>query len=222
MTLPSLSMRTVIRAIPQKGGTMNGGPSARKTLDPREALPPVTDGYSHAEFVRQLNNGNTQAFEWVVERFREPLQAFARRLQPGQVEPEDIAQEAIAQIWLRRESLRPDGSVRAFLFTTVRNLSLNARRMVAIRATHRSDLPRPQAFRSPLEDVLGSELRKITDDAIRGLPPRRRQVFTAVKLDGLSHREASEALGISPQTIANTLNAAMMELRSSLEDHISP
>jgi RNA polymerase sigma-70 factor (ECF subfamily) len=60
-------------------------------------------------------------------------------------------------------------------------------------------------------------------EAVSSLPPRRREAFSLVALRGLSHKEASEVLDISEQTVANHVSAALREVRDALRresDHI--
>jgi len=55
-------------------------------------------------------------------------------------------------------------------------------------------------------------------DAIERMPERRRQVLLMAKRDGMSYLEIAEELGVSENTVRNTLAKAMESLRSSRKD----
>ncbi|MBI4520599.1 MAG: sigma-70 family RNA polymerase sigma factor, partial [Gemmatimonadetes bacterium] len=67
------------------------------------------------------------------------------------------------------------------------------------------------------EDPLPSaELRAEVEAAIGKLAPRRREVFHLARYHGFSYREIAQAMGISVQTVANHMSAALADLRKSL------
>ena len=67
----------------------------------------------------------------------------------------------------------------------------------------------------------GSELsqsaRKILD-AIEGLPDDEREVFSLVRIQGMTQAEAAEITGVSTKTIQRRLNRSLLLLSQSLSD----
>jgi RNA polymerase sigma factor (sigma-70 family) len=55
-------------------------------------------------------------------------------------------------------------------------------------------------------------------EALATLTPGRREVIELVRLRGLTHKEAAEALEISQQTVANRMTLALADLRVLLAD----
>jgi RNA polymerase sigma-70 factor (ECF subfamily) len=53
-------------------------------------------------------------------------------------------------------------------------------------------------------------------EALGALPPRKREVFTLARFQGLSYAEIAGVLGTSPQTVANQMSAALQQLRVAL------
>ena len=49
--------------------------------------------------------------------------------------------------------------------------------------------------------------------AIRDLPPRRREIFTLIRERGFSYAEIAEIMQISRQTVANHMSLALNDLR---------
>ncbi len=54
------------------------------------------------------------------------------------------------------------------------------------------------------------------EEAIEGLPPRRREVFTLGYLHGFKHDEIAAIMHVSGQTVKNQMSAALADLRRSL------
>ena len=163
------------------------------------------DPGGHADLVQELRNGNPQVFTWVYATLRSPLLAYARSYLPGAEEAEDVVQDAFLRLWTHRDCLRSEGSVKALLFATVRSKSIDVQR----RGTHRRVLvgrvPVPSPVPSPCEELQALELSEVADKAIRRLCERK-----------LSYKEVAATLGISPQTVANTMSSALSDLRAAL------
>jgi RNA polymerase sigma-70 factor (ECF subfamily) len=132
------------------------------------------------------------------------LRAWLRGRFPNEPDIDDIVQETYYRLLQARAS---DGvsSVKAFLFATARNLTID-------RLRHR------QVTRSePLVDNVEStvlegdasvaeivarnqELEMLTE-AIQSLPDRCREIFTLRKVYGMSQKEIAKQLGLSENTI---------------------
>ena len=58
-------------------------------------------------------------------------------------------------------------------------------------------------------------------EAIDNLPEEEREVFELVRIQGLTHAEAAEVLGVSAKTVQRRLNRSLMLLAKEL-DHLRP
>jgi RNA polymerase sigma-70 factor (ECF subfamily) len=58
-------------------------------------------------------------------------------------------------------------------------------------------------------------------EAIDHLPDDEREVFSLVRVQGLTHAEAAEVVGVSTKTVQRRLNRAMVLLWKELE-HLRP
>nr|WP_198148654.1 sigma-70 family RNA polymerase sigma factor [Sphingomonas sp. Y57] len=130
-------------------------------------------------------------------------------------EAEDIVQEAY-----RRLSSHPrpaeivDGE--RFLWRTAFNLatSLGRRRRV------RSDAHADQALveylyphQPPQDEVLAMRERlRLVEQAIAELPERARQVFVAVRIEGMTYSEAARHFGISVSAIEKSMARAIAQV----------
>jgi len=76
--------------------------------------------------------------------------------------------------------------------------------------------------RQPVEEVLASELQESLNLALLALPETLRTAFVLRELEGLSTREAAEALEISESALKVRLHRARQALREQLEPYLDP
>ena len=172
-------------------------------------------------FLESLRSGDSEALDRLMERLWAPLVGYAGRILPDGSDPQDMVQEAFVRLWTRRATLREDGSIRALLYTTVRNACLDEIRTSRRRQKLRSAECGPSAAPGPYEDTQGAELQRLAAAAVAKLPEKRREVFRLVREEGLSYREAAEVLVLSEQTVANHMSLALADLRTALRPFVS-
>jgi RNA polymerase sigma-70 factor, ECF subfamily len=153
----------------------------------------------------------------LLEEYWKPLVSYAGRFVDTRDDAEDVVQEVFVRLWTRNQTVKDPTTVRAWLYTLVHHIAVDERRKRAVRARWRDAVPVDDASaRTPLQLVEDAQIGELIDDAIQQLPERRREVFVLAHLHGLTYREVSEVLGISPQTVANQVSSALAELRRAL------
>jgi len=185
------------------------------------ASPTSSDDHgSDPDLIRGLRSDDPAALQAVLERYWARLVAFAYRMVGDAGDPEDQVQEVLARLWGRRHGLQDEGSLKALLYTMVRNRCLDDLRRRARRDQLEGQLPSPTHTRTPWEDVHGAELQRAAAAAVSRLPPRRREVFRLVREEGLSYQDVAEVLELSPQTVANHMSLALADLRTALKPYL--
>ncbi len=173
-----------------------------------------------APLMAAMRGGSESALGELMELCWPELVRYAAR-QVGEVEGgRDIVQEAFIQIWRRRRAWKPRASARAYLYRIVRSLVIDQRRKQGVRRRWAAAQQlSPQAGpATPAEELDATILAEVFEAAVASLPERRRDVFELVFLRGLSHGEAAEAMGISAQTVANQMSAALRTIRSAVAE----
>ncbi len=187
-------------------------------MPPSQAAPVQN---ADAALVRALRSDDPDALRQLMNTHWAPLVGFAHRILSGVGDPEDTVQTAFVRLWSRRYQLEETGSLRSFLYTIVRNASLDELRKRARRDEAQSKATPPLSPRTPYEDVQGAELQRLAASAVARLPERRREVFRLVREEGLSYQEIAEIMDLSPQTVANHMSLAMADLRTALRPYLS-
>jgi RNA polymerase sigma-70 factor (ECF subfamily) len=153
------------------------------------------------------------------EEHGDALQAYALRLCQGDRQrAEDLVQETLLRAWRHPTSMDPtQGSVRAWLFTTARNLAIDAWRRRSVRVTEviTDQLPEPVAEVNETDRAV--EAWTIAE-ALNHLSPPHREVLMECFYQGRSVAEAAGRLGIPPGTVKSRTHYALRALRVVLEE----
>lgn len=170
----------------------------------------------HAEFA-PIAAGDRAAFEALFRVHYRPLCAFAMGYLKDMDKAEDLVQDLFFRFWLDRAKVNVTTSVKAYLYTSVRNRCLNALTAGA----------KVRALNEEVDDRLDEEERSEDEHAeriarvqaaIEALPEERRKVFKLSRYEGLKYHEIAARLGISVKTVENQMGSALKFLRQELKD----
>lgn len=147
------------------------------------------------------------------------LLAYALRLVSGDRQrAEDLVQETMLRAWRHPESVDPRrGSPRAWLFTTARNLAIDAWRRRGARGGEviTNDLPEP---RHPVDEADRAVESWLMAEALTRLSPPHREVIVECFYRGRSVAEAAAQLGVPPGTVKSRTHYALRSLRLVLAE----
>ena len=125
---------------------------------------------------------------------------------------EDLVQEFFLKLWERdlAKNLLPS-TLRSYLFTSVKNMALNAIRR---RDPIRRAVDAGQLDSAWIEyDDLNERMLQEVEREVELLPPRSREVIKAVYVDGMRYGEVAERYNISVATVKTLLVNALKRLR---------
>jgi DNA-directed RNA polymerase specialized sigma24 family protein len=154
------------------------------------------------------------SLEAIEQSYRARFERFATvavAILGSQAEARDAVQEAFARAVRLRRSFRGDGSLDGWLWQMVVNEARSRRRRAAMRPRVETTWGEPGATGMP--DEPGGAVA----DLVASLPERQRLVVFLRYYADLSYGQIADALGIRPGTVAATLSAAHVTLRSALE-----
>jgi RNA polymerase sigma-70 factor (ECF subfamily) len=77
------------------------------------------------EYLEKIHLGDTNAFSVLFRKYYEPLYQFAGRLVKDTQIAENIVQDVFVKMWINRENWHIKTSVKSYLYTAVKNSSLN-------------------------------------------------------------------------------------------------
>lgn len=166
----------------------------------------------------RLQKGDVHAFAAVYERYKQPMALRLLQLVRNDSYAEELLQDLFMKVWEHRDQINPELSFKAYLYRIATNMAFNF--------MHRANKERDileRIIRSSTElydhietKLLNKENQLLMARLLDGLPVQCRSVFTAVRLDGLSHKEVAELFGISVHTVNNHVQKASKYLKSYL------
>lgn len=128
----------------------------------------------------------------------------------------DIIQEVFIRVWLRRDHIKPDASLKAYMYRIGHNLIVDHYRSVnreqRFADVHILYVGLNSARDNELKEDKLQRLNKIIDR----LPPKRKRVFELCKFEQKSYEEVSEILNISQATISDHIVKANSFIRMEL------
>ena len=117
-------------------------------------------------------------------------------------------------------------TVRAFLFSTARNLAANEYRhrqkVERGRLRDLDDVWAQSHSESPETELLRDERNRLVQEAVDQLPPQCRAAFTLRIFHGLAYKEVADRLGISAKTVEKHIARGLRETHAYLKGRYSP
>lgn len=172
---------------------------------------------SDAVLVAQTRSGNGAAFERLVRRHYRTTFAVALAICGSRADAEDVCQEAMIRALEKIDSCRTPERFGAWLSEIVRNRALNHLEHARVRrAEPLEDGEFGQDTTTPETNLVRREVGKRLEAALVKLSPRQREVVLLHDLDGWSHREIADNMGVSEVMSRQLLFTARQTLRGLL------
>jgi RNA polymerase sigma-70 factor (ECF subfamily) len=167
------------------------------------------DGRGEIELARLLRAaiaGDEKAYCEFLRRAAYLVRSFARRrTTQGGIDPEDIVQETLLAIHMKRHTWRDDAPVTSWLFAIARYKLIDAFRRRDRRAEIEID-EIAETFAQPEPETISD--REI-GRALGSLAPGQRSVVSAVSVHGRSIRETAKSLGMSETAVRVALHRGL-------------
>ena len=171
--------------------------------------------------VRRARAGDGDAFGLLVRRHLAAAHAAAFAVHRDPADAEDACQDAFVSALRRLEDCKPEEKFRPWLLAIVRNRAIDLRRRRQVRMADSLDeigegSAPPTRAGGPLHDAERADARKHLAAALATLTDVRREVVLLHDLEGWSHREIGQHLGLAEGTVRAHLFWARRDLRKRL------
>lgn len=172
--------------------------------------------------LERMRRGDPSALDALLAIYWKPLVRYVHGILENVDAAEDVVQDVLVGLWYKRKEWPAIASIRSYLYRSARNRALNEQRRLKVRTdwaeSHHGEQRRVP---TPADDLDMSELHRAAEAAVEALSPRQREVFVLFSRHNLSYREIQEIMGISYQTVANHMSAALRSLRQALAEHLN-
>ncbi len=171
--------------------------------------------------LRVQRRGDARAFALLVRRWEGPIQRLCARLTGDLHRAQDLAQEAFARAFARRETFRHEARFSTFLWRIAVNLCRDEGRRAARRIATPADLAQAEASlaadeATPHEAAAAHERAELVRRALADLPEHYRAVVVLRHYEGLKFRQIGEVLDIPTGTVKSRMAEALSRLAAAL------
>jgi RNA polymerase sigma-70 factor (ECF subfamily) len=171
---------------------------------------------SDPELIEAARGGDAAAMRVLYERHASRVFAVTRRLINDDALAEDCAQETWMRALRALETFRGGSAFSTWLHRIAINTALAVRRTARKRSEREASLEDSYLSVVPDHSAL---LRVRLEHALRTLPDRMRQILVLHDIEGFTHQQIGEMLGIEAGTSKSQLFRARAKMREKLRPH---
>ncbi len=166
--------------------------------------------------VQDARSGDLAAFERLYRDHERRVFALCMRLASDPALAEELTQEVFIRAWRKLDSFRGQSAFSSWLYPLTVNVALTerrSRRRRLARIVPTDDGEVPEAPTPAPTPETGFDLER----AMATLPPGARRVFVLHDVEGRTHEEIADLLGLAPGTSKAQLHRARKLLREALK-----
>jgi len=169
---------------------------------------------SDEELFSLMKKDNSNALKLLFTRHYENLCYFSFTYVKNKQVAEEVALDIFTDLWEKRENINIEKKVKTYLYTSVKNRSLNYIQKNKVIFERLDEVDRLLISQQTNTDDLlyYEELKEQIDALIDKLPEKRKLILKMNKYDGLSYSEIADILSVSVSTVKNQMMKAVKYL----------
>jgi RNA polymerase sigma-70 factor (ECF subfamily) len=174
------------------------------------------------ELLVRVAQGDEEAFNTLFHAYVPRLHTLIMKVTRSEGVAKDIIQEVFLYLWIDRESLAEVEVPQHWIFKMAYNRSYTWLARQASRNRKYSEFQQQNPAEgddSPEHTVLLHETARLIREATVLLPEQARKIFQLSRETGLKAAEVAEQLGISVQTVRNSLVRSVKFVKEYLAQH---
>ncbi|GAA0873831.1 RNA polymerase sigma factor [Wandonia haliotis] len=171
---------------------------------------------NEAELIEGCVSGNPRAQKQLYDMFSGRMMGVCLRYCKSEEEAQDALQEGFVKVFTKIKEFKMDGSFEGWIRRIMVNTSLDLIRKHKKHAFH-SDVDELQYMLSDNEMISGKLAAEELLRVLSTLPDGYRIVFNMFAIEGYSHKEIANELGISENTSKSQYSRARAYLRDCIE-----
>ncbi|MGF7138810.1 RNA polymerase sigma-70 factor [Roseimarinus sediminis] len=171
--------------------------------------------------IEGLIEGNVKIYDYIFHYYYSGMVVFAMKYTKSRTLAEDLVQDIFFKIWTRRTQITISTSLKAYLFSALRNRCIDY-----LRRENRNGIKEDESKAdkevplNPQSLLVEAELKELINMAIEKLPPACREIFVMNRLEGLKAAEIAERKGLSQRTVEKQIGNALKLMRKYLSPYL--
>lgn len=171
------------------------------------------------DFIAGINSRSKESFERLFKLFYKELVYFSGLLQNGGEEAEDVVHDVFIQLWESKYTFPDVKSLRGFLYTAVKNKTINKINRQNKLSKDISLLEVVPDQEKIISSIVDTEVLSIINLSINQLPEECGKIMRLI-LDGFSSAEIAIKMNLAPSTVRAQKRRGISILRESLPKEI--
>jgi RNA polymerase sigma-70 factor (ECF subfamily) len=131
--------------------------------------------------------------------------------------PSDKVQDAYIKLWENCTKVAPEAA-KSYLYTVANNMMLNEVKHQKVVFKHQQVKPKDYTNETPEFVLRKKEFLNRYETALANLKEEERVAFLLSKVDGKTHKEIAELLGITKKVVEHRVYSAFNKLKDQLEE----
>jgi RNA polymerase sigma-70 factor, ECF subfamily len=184
---------------------------------------------SDETLIQALGNGDETALRTLVDRHTSSIYKFSVRYSGDESLAQDICQEVFLKVYRYARRYRPGMPFKTWLFTIVRNTSIDLARSYAYRKIHSLDAQYDTGFleaatqslsqgsQTPEEDYLSKQTAQRVAYAVGSLPEKQRTAVILKYYEEMSTKEIADVMETTISSVESLLVRAKRNLLKLLQ-----
>lgn len=173
------------------------------------------------KLVELWKGGSEVAYKVLFDRYFSKLYYYTLKMVTDKEVSEEIVMDVMMNIWQKKNLIKDELPVSAYLFRSVKNKIIDFHRKQAIKTTSLDDdgvYIEPAGHQGADHRVLQNELDMQFATGLSYLSPQKRNVFMLSRNEGLTYQEIANKLNISKNTVENHMVAALKQLKEHIKN----
>ena len=167
--------------------------------------------------IDRFRAGDLEEFNYVFNLFYKTINIFIFSLIKTEPEAQDLTTEGFIKLWKLRDNFQSLENIKAFLYATARNASIDfLRHMQCRRNAQKEILHLIGQEEMKKNEIIQAEVFNELSRQIDRLPNKCQEIFKMLYFRQLNTTEVANLLNISRQTVLNQKAIAIKILRTSL------
>jgi len=162
--------------------------------------------------------GDEKAFRTLVDAYWSRVYFNTLTLVKSPAVAQDLTQEIFLKIWLQRERLTEVESFKNYIYVVGRNQVIAALRKKIIETANTDMSMLREDMLAPDAQLEGKDAYRLLLEGVERLTPQQKIIFKMSRLEGLSHEQIAQKLGLSRNTVKVHMVMALNFLRGWLRD----
>ena len=172
-----------------------------------------------AKLLRRMADSDNQAFTTLYRRYWEGLFVTAAKALRSKEEAADVVQEVFLSLWKRRNEINVQGSLSAYLHTSVRYKCIHYIEKNINRRDYLDLLTETAINISPVNPENNLQLKEMEEainKTVLRMPAKMQEVYKLSRQQHLSHKEIADSMNISVETVKKHIQHALNLIRTDL------